>query len=77
MRRHRLAGGTSALEGFVTIGAEIIEDLAKLKLTKLAELGFRLVKTRQELLEAEGSAEGRELAYFVRLQDRFPQTLRD
>lgn len=43
--------------------AEALENFAKLKWSKLAQMPFEVSKKRIELLNAELSAPGREIAY--------------
>ena len=53
----------SLVETIVTTSAEIIEDMAKFRLGKLAKLPFAFKHERIALLEAEQKAPGREIAY--------------
>jgi hypothetical protein len=52
-------------ETIVTVAAEVVEDLVKIKWGKLASLLFVLKNRKIALLEAERSAPGREIAYVV------------
>lgn len=66
MKIHRIELGTGALETLVTIGAEALEDVVKLKWGSAAKLLFSLRKRNVGLLKAELSAPGKELAYLVK-----------
>jgi hypothetical protein len=63
--------GTATLKTIVVGTAELIESAFKLKLKALAELPFRVIESKAELMEAERNAPGRPLAYVVRAEDAF------
>ena len=63
--------GTATLKTIVVGTAELIEGAFKLKLKALAELPFRVIESKAELMEAERNAPGRPLAYVVRAEDAF------
>jgi hypothetical protein len=67
---HKLKYNTGALETTITIAAEVLEDLARLKFGKLAKSLFILKNRRIALMEAEHSAPGREIAYVVKASER-------
>lgn len=56
------------LETVVTAGAEIIENLIRLKFGRLAQALFAIKHRRIALLEAERSAPGREVAYIAKIR---------
>jgi hypothetical protein len=66
MQVHKLETGVGAVETIVTVTAEALEDLVKLKWGKAAKLLFSFRKRRIALLKAELNAPGRELAYLVK-----------
>lgn len=55
----------------VSTTAEVIEDLVKVKWKKLTDIPFEIRKEAAELLEAEHTATGREVAYILKAQERF------
>jgi hypothetical protein len=71
MRLHRLKVTGGVLETVVTSVAEVVENLAKLKLTAAAKGLFSFRQRRIQLLEAERQAPGRELVYLVRARREF------
>jgi len=66
-----IKAGTATLKTFVVAAAEVIESALKLKLKSLAEVPFKVVESKTELMEAERKAPGRGLAYVVRVEDKF------
>ena len=60
--------GSATLKTYVVAAAELLESALKLKLKNLAELPFRLIELKANLMEAERKAPGRELAYVVRAE---------
>lgn len=63
LRTRKLKINTSALETVLTIGAEIVEDLAKLKVSSAIKALFTLKHRKVALFEAEREAPGRDIAY--------------
>lgn len=63
MKFHRMKVEHGLLETVVTTSAEIVEDMTKLRLGKLAKLPFAFKHQQIALLEAEQKAPGREIAY--------------
>jgi hypothetical protein len=71
MKIHNLKASPAFFEAYVIPGLEFVEDLVKLKWSKIAK-GFMAVKKRKvELLEAEMKAPGRECAYVFDARKRF------
>jgi hypothetical protein len=71
MKIHRVKAGYGSLETIVVTGAEVVENLFKLKWSSAAKALFSLSKRQVDLLEAERAAPGRHLAYIVEAQRRF------
>ena len=71
MRFHRMKVNHATFETVVTVGAEIIEDVVKLKISKLAELMFSAERRKRDLLAAELTAPEREIAYIVKARETF------
>ena len=63
MRIHRIEQGDSMLETVITIGAEALEDIVKLKWGDAAKLLFSIKKRSTALMKAELDAPGREVAF--------------
>lgn len=71
MKLHKMKTQPGIFQTAIVSGTEIIEDLVKLKWSKLAKKLFSFRKKKIELLEAELKATGRELAYVIKAQSRF------
>lgn len=71
MRLHKMKANTETLEVMVKAPLEILEDLIKLKFSKIPEPLFALKKRQINLLEAELNAPGREMAYIIKTRDAF------
>ena len=71
MRLHHMKIRKGTLETFITIGAEVAEDLVKIKWGKLPKLLFVASSRKIELMDAEMKAPGREIAYLVRAREHF------
>ncbi len=63
MRLHRMKVNTGVVETVVTLTAQFIENIAKMKLSQAAGLLFVAKHRKIALLEAELHAPGREVAY--------------
>jgi hypothetical protein len=72
MKYHRIKANTETLEVLVKAPLEIIEDLVKLKLSKIPEPLFALKKKQLMLMEAEINAPGKEMAYIIKSRETFP-----
>ena len=59
------------LETVIVGAAEALENFAKMKWSKLAQMPFDVSKKRVELLSAEFSAPGREIAYLEHAKSTF------
>jgi hypothetical protein len=68
MEKAKWKGATGVLEFIVVSTAEFIENAVKLKLKKMAELPFKIVNYRQELLEREAEFDGAQLAYLHKIR---------
>jgi hypothetical protein len=71
MKLERMRRDTSVVETFVTTSAEIAECLVKFKWSKLAKRLFDVRYKQIDLMKAEMSAPGREVAYIVKARERF------
>ncbi len=58
-------------EAFITGSAEFIENIAKLKLSKISKSLFSIKHRKINLLEAEMTAPGREISYIIDARERF------
>lgn len=71
MALHKLKTSQSFLEVFIVSPVEIIEDLVKLRWSKIARGMLSVSKRKVELMEAELKAPGRECAYIFDARERF------
>jgi hypothetical protein len=71
LKMHSLRVTKGIMEVLVTTTAEVAEDVAKLKLGKLAKAPFELARNKVALYEAEQKAPGREVAYIIKAQQNF------
>lgn len=71
MRIHRIKNTRGRLETVLVLTAEAIEGLLKLQLSRAVKALFDVKRFDAELLEAERTAPGRELAYIVKAETRF------
>jgi hypothetical protein len=71
MKYHKIKANTETLEILVKTPLEIIENLVKLKLSKLTDPFFALKKKQLMLMEAEINAPGKELAYIIKSRETF------
>ena len=71
MRFHNMKLNRGLLETLVTTSASVAEDLLKLKWGKLAECPFQLRMLQVELIGAELTAPGREVAYITKTRQHF------
>ena len=71
MKIHKMKANTETLEVMVKAPLEIVENLIKLKFSKIPEPLFALKKRQINLMEAELNAPGREMAYIIKARDTF------
>jgi hypothetical protein len=71
MRIHKMKHGTGVAQTILTVGVEALENLAKFKWTAAVKAFFSVRERKAELLAAEHAAPGREVAYIIKVQDRF------
>lgn len=71
MKFHKMKANTETLEVLVKAPLEIIEDLMRLKLSKIPEPFFAVKKRELMLMEAEMIAPGKELAYIIKSREAF------
>ncbi|GAB1472034.1 hypothetical protein MASR2M66_29120 [Chloroflexota bacterium] len=71
MKFHKMKANTETLEVMVKAPLEIIEDLVRLKFSKIPEPFFALKKRQINLMEAELNAPGKEISYIIKTQEAF------
>jgi hypothetical protein len=71
MALHKMKTRKGVLETVVVSSAELVENIAKLKLSEVAKKLFSFRERRLSLLETELTAPGREVAYIVDARERF------
>lgn len=71
MKYHKIKANTETVEVLVKAPLEIIENLVKLKLSKIPEPFFAVKKRQLMLMEAEMNAPGKELAYIIKSREAF------
>ncbi len=71
MKVHKMKTNTETLEVIVKILPETIENLIKLRFSKLPEPFFAVKKRQINLMEAELNAPGREISYIIKTQEAF------
>jgi hypothetical protein len=71
MKLHQMKANAGVFQTITTFGAELAENLMKLKLRNTADLLFSAKTRKIALLEAELNAPGREIAYIFRARERF------
>lgn len=71
MKYHKIKANAETLEVLVKAPLEIIEDLVKLKWSKIPEPFFAVKKRQLMLMEAEMNAPGKELAYIIKSREAF------
>lgn len=71
MKLHKMKTRKGTLETIVVTSAELIENIAKLKLSEAAKKLFSFRERKINLLETELSAPGREVAYILDAHERF------
>ena len=71
MKLHQLKAGDSFVEVYLIPAVEIVENLVKLNWSQIAKGALSIRKRKIELMEAERSASGREVAFIYEAQKRF------
>jgi hypothetical protein len=71
MKLHKMKAGTTTFQTLITLPLTLMEDLIRLRFSKLPEPIFALRKRKLSLLEAELNAPGRELAYVIKAEEEF------
>ena len=72
---HKLKFKKGVLETVITSGAEFIEDLIKLRFSKVAKQLFSIKRRKIELMEAEMKAPGREISYIIKAREKFSKNI--
>jgi hypothetical protein len=71
MKLHKMKANTETLEVILKIPFEILENLLKIKFSKIPEPFFAIKKRQISLMEAEMNAPGREIAYILKTNEKF------
>jgi hypothetical protein len=71
MRLHKMKMNTGVIESVVVGGGELVENLLKLKLGKLAQSVFSIKQRKIALLEGELKSPGSEVAYILKTKSTF------
>ena len=71
MRLHKMKINHGVFETFVTVTADVTENLMKLRLGNAARVLFSISQRRIAMMEAELQAPGREVAYIARAVTKF------
>lgn len=71
MKLHKMKANTETVEVLVKLLPETIENLIKLRFSKLPEPFFVFKKRQINLMEAELNAPGKEMAYIIKTRDTF------
>ncbi len=71
MKYHKMKANTETLEVLVKAPLEIIENIVKVKFSKIPEPFFALKKRQLMLMDAEINAPGKELAYIIKSREAF------
>lgn len=71
MKFHKMRANTETLEVIVKAPLEIIENLIRLKFSKIPDPFFAFKKRQINLMEAELNAPGREMAYIIKARKAF------
>jgi hypothetical protein len=71
MKLHHMKTQLGALETFVTVGAELLESVIKLRFAAASRLLFSFKYRKLALMEAELTAPGKELAYISSVRKKF------
>jgi hypothetical protein len=69
--QHKIEHERGALEAIVVCAAEVLENIATLKLSKALGVFFKVFKEDHALTKAELSAPGREVAYIEKVENSF------
>jgi hypothetical protein len=71
IERHRMEIDVGTFESVFTVGTQVLENVAKLKLSKAVKALFSLERRKVELLKAELSAPNPEIAFIVKSAKKF------
>lgn len=71
MRIHSIKSAHGRLETVLVLTAEMVESLLKLQLSRAVKALFDIRRFDAELLEAERTAPGRELAFVIKVEENF------
>ncbi len=74
LKLEKMKRDTGVVETLVTTSAEIAECLVKFKWSKVAKKLFEVRYKQIDLMKAEMSAPGREVAYIVKAREHFRDT---
>lgn len=71
MKLHKMKANTETLEVIAKVPFDLIENLIKLRISKIPEPLFALKKIQLSLMEAELNTPGREMAYIIKTREAF------
>jgi hypothetical protein len=71
LKLHKIKANMETLETVIKVPLEILENLIKLKFSKLPDPLFAVKRRKISLMEAELNAPGREIAYLVKTKQSF------
>lgn len=68
---HKLKTSSSVFQTSIQTGAELIENVAKLRLKKVSDLLFKFKENKISLMESELKSEGNQLSYLFKVKEKF------
>lgn len=68
---HKLKTSSSIFQTTIQTGAELMENIARLKFSKVADLFFKFKENQISLMENELKSDGNQLSYLFKIQDKF------
>ena len=71
IKLHKLKTSNSIFQTTIQTSAELIENIAKLKLSKISDLFFKFKENKISLMETELRTEGNQFAYLFKIQEKF------
>ena len=74
MKLHKVKANTETLEVILKIPFEILENLIKIKFSKIPEPFFAVKRRQISLMEAEINAPARDIAYILKTNEKFPNS---
>ncbi|KAF9658695.1 hypothetical protein HBA12_00165 [Tenacibaculum mesophilum] len=68
---HKLKTGNSMFQTTVQMSAELLENVAKLKIRKLSDLLFKFKENKISLMESELKSNGNQFSYLFKIKEKF------